>query len=101
MPKRLVIILDCGDRPGIVARISAVFKECGWNLDSVEERTQLINLDEPERGKRFFMRAHATALEDATDPRADLEQVVCKQLGGHLREIDPSRRVRIGLLMSQ
>lgn len=101
MMSRLVIRLDCADRPGIVAGLTDILSGCRWNIEDLKEHTEPPDPEEPGHGNRFFLRIHAVALRDAEDPRPALERFACRQLNGHLKMTDPTKRLRIGLLMSK
>mgnify|MGYP001627166591 CR=1 FL=1 len=93
----MVLTLSCGNRPGIVASITAILYELGWNI---LESQQFDDVD----GGRFFMRV---AFDRQDGDAAAIERTglalgaAAKAMGATATLRDASARRRVAILASK
>jgi formyltetrahydrofolate deformylase len=93
------LLVQCEDRPGIVAAVSSFLRDAGANITRSDQYTT-----DPEPGGTFFMRIEFSHHLDAAG-RADMEQrfaaAVGQPFGMEWRMWDGTQRKRIAILVSK
>ncbi len=92
------LLIDCADRPGIVAAVSGLLTDVGANIVRSDQHTT------DPRGGAFFMRMEFD-LELSASSRAQLEArfaaEVAEPMGMSWRMWDAARRKRVAILVSR
>jgi formyltetrahydrofolate deformylase len=86
------MLLDCPDRPGIVAAVTERLFQRGWNIVSLEEHV--------EEGSHFLMRVVAEAAAGADQEIEPELGELAARFEGTVRLHDPGRRPTLGLLVT-
>jgi formyltetrahydrofolate deformylase len=90
--QRVVVLVVCPDGPGIVARVTSLLAESGWNILSLEQ-----HVERP----MFFMRVFAENQGDSLGATRGSLQKLATGLKGDITLYDPAERQKIGLLVTK
>jgi formyltetrahydrofolate deformylase len=93
--KSFILLVSCPDRPGIVARITGILYEAGYNIVALEQHV--------EEDELFFMRIEAEIVEASWplhELRGRLEQLA-ETLQGEFTLTDGDARPKLAILVSR